>query len=60
MTIDPRDLQALRDEIVLLKEDNRSLHREMALYQQGCKERFDAISVLLARLEAAVVGRDVG
>jgi len=60
MIVDPRDWNAWRDRLLKVEEEQRAMRREMALYQQGCKERLDVISVLLSRLEDAVARKDLG
>jgi hypothetical protein len=58
--IDRRDFNSLRDRVLHLEEELRRQAREMALFQQGAKERFDVISVLLARLEDTVAREKLG
>jgi hypothetical protein len=50
------DLAKVYDHIYALEESNRQLHREMALMQEGVKERLNVYGVLLSRLEAALAG----
>ena len=61
-----RDISAVRndlaracDRLLKVEEEQRAMRREMALYQQGCKERLDAISVLLTGLSAEVARKDM-
>jgi hypothetical protein len=70
---DRRDWNAWRDRTISVEKQNYELRRElselrgmvlncqrqMALFMSGSKERFDAISLLLARLESTVDRKDV-
>jgi hypothetical protein len=57
--LDQRDWDSMRDRLLHLEEDNRRLNTQMLLLMQGVKERLDVFSVLLARLESTVAGKDV-
>lgn len=59
ISVDRRDWNSLRDRVIKLEEDNRRLHNQMALFMNGCKERIDVFSVLLARFEADLARKDV-
>lgn len=58
-TGDRRDWNGMRERITELEAENRRLRSEMALFQEGVKERLDVFSVLLAGLESALARKDV-
>ena len=57
MLVDERDWRRMRDRIGALEDAYRSLSTQMLFYQQGCKERFDDLNLLLTRIESAL-GRE--
>ena len=59
VTLDQRDWDSIRDRLLQLEEEQRRMAHEMALLQEGIKERLNEQRLLLARLESALVGKDV-
>jgi len=57
--LDQRDWDVVRDRLLKLEEEQRRMAHEMALLQEGIKERLNEQRVLLARLESTVAGKDV-
>jgi hypothetical protein len=58
--LDQRDWDSIRDRLLRLEEENRRLANDLALFQQGMKERLDVFSLLLSGFEARLVGKDMG
>lgn len=67
MDIDPRDWKRLRERMIYAEEhirelqsENKRIRAEMALFQQGVKERLDVFGLLLTGVENTVDREKLG
>jgi hypothetical protein len=59
VTLDQRDWDSVRDRLLQLEEEQRRIAHEMALFQEGVKERLNVFNLLLSKLEAAMARKDL-